>query len=91
MRDLSFEVQNGNYVCKLAADENKGIVHVDLGQTAQAVAVSANLAGMPPSTVKVFQNPYEGSVVFEVDFPLGVEVTISTLKAPVKAVWKESE
>lgn len=88
MEELQFNQSDSGYSCNLLPAQNKGIIQVKIdGQ----VSVSANLTGMNPSVVSVFDNPYGDSVIFAVDFPEGVDVELRTSKEPVKALWKQSE
>ncbi len=91
MTDLTFTPNMGGYFCKLADNQLTGVIQIVLGAPSAIVAVAANLPGMPPSTVGTFSNPYGESVIFAVDFPQGMEVTLTTSNEPERAAWKESE
>lgn len=88
MDELQFSQEGNRYSCGLSSSQNKGIIQIE---TNGSVSVSANLTGMDPSVVGIFDNPYGNSVIFAVDFPDGVEVKLSTTNQPTKALWKESE
>lgn len=89
MEELQFnQLGGGGYSCELLPTQNKGIIQIKIDGS---VSVSANLTGMNPSVVSVFDNPYGDSVIFAVDFPESVEVELRTSKEPLKALWKKSE
>lgn len=43
-----------------------------------AVSVSGNLPGMTPCVVGVYQNVHNNGILFGIDLPIGVEVTVKT-------------
>lgn len=49
------------------------------------VAITANLEGMAEVPVTNFQNPYGKNVIFEVDVPEGVEITVKSESEVTKA------
>lgn len=85
---LEFTELNGTYVCRLdnSTPNSGGVIQV-VQKTRGIVSVSANIPGMPPSVVAVYDNPYGNSVIFQLDLPSGVEVTIKSGTEVERAVW----
>lgn len=85
--ELTFVKKGSLYVCKLTDYSQGNIVQVELEGTAM---VSANVSiggGMAPACVGIFENPYGHSVVFSLDIPEGLEVTLTTSSQVKKAAW----
>lgn len=47
----------------------------------------AGVSGMPPMVVRTLQTPYGRGLVFELDIPEGIDVTLRTSKPVTEAVW----
>lgn len=47
----------------------------------------AGVSGMPPMVIRTLQTPYGKGLVFELDLPEGLSVTIRTSKPVTAAVW----
>lgn len=62
-----------------ATFESEGACVIELERDKPSpVAVMANLEGMTPVPVATFQNPYTANVIFNINLPEGVEVTIKS-------------
>lgn len=86
--ELIFERVENTSVCKIPNYKSGGVVQVELDGGA-TVSASANIPGMPPSVVGIFENPYGRSVIFSLEIPDGLEVTLKTSARVVKAVWMQ--
>jgi len=65
---------NGGYTARFVSD---GPVILQLERTEQGiVSVKANLPGLPPVPVQTLRTIYGANMVFAVDLPAGVEVTV---------------
>lgn len=86
--ELTFERINNTSVCKIPDYKSGGVIQVQLAKQAN-VSASANIPGMPPSVVGIFENPYGDSVIFSLDVPDGLEVTLKSSSPVIKAVWMQ--
>ena len=86
--ELIFERVENTSVCKIPDYKSGGVIQVELDGGAP-VSASANIPGMPPSVVGIFENPYGRSVIFSLEIPDGLEVTLKTSARVVKAVWMQ--
>lgn len=86
---ISFTQSGGDYVCALADYGSKmsGVVHLALSEPNQVVSVEAGASGMPPMVVETLSTPYGLGLVFEIDFPDGVGVTLRTSKPVTEGAW----
>lgn len=74
-KNLTFTKQNGEWVAKTS--DGPGIVQ--LARTEQGiVSVSANISGMEAVPIAAFNNPYKADVIFYLDVPAGIDVTIKS-------------
>lgn len=83
---LTFEKIGMQNICTISDYTSGGVIQVQLKGKA-IVSASANIPGMPPAVVGVFENPYGSSVIFSLDIPDGLEVTLKTQSEVVNAVW----
>lgn len=90
-KNLSFAKSEDriDYICKIDSTTNDGLSGViQIEQSEQGiVSVLANLPSMPPAFVRTFENPYGKSVIFELELPDGVEVTIKSSTEVINALW----
>lgn len=86
--ELTFEKTGTQYICKIPDYTSGGVIQVQLDGSAR-VSASANIPGMPPSVVGIFENPYGNSVIFSLDISDGLEVTLKTSSNVIKALWME--
>lgn len=85
---LTFTQSNGEYVCTLPTTAAvSGVAHLALSEPNQNVTVWAGAPDMPPMVADVLNTPYSLGLVFELDFPQGVNVTLRTGKPVTSAVW----
>ena len=63
------------------------MISLSLSEPNQIVSVLAYTPGMPPMVVQTLQTPYGIGLVFEIDFPEGVGVTLKSAKPVNEAVW----
>lgn len=84
MEQLTFTKQGSAYVCQLPA--TNAVVEIEQASRG-IVSVSANLPGLPPSVIAVYDNPYGNSVIFQVEVPEGVIVTVKSATEVIKAAW----
>lgn len=87
-QELIFEKEGTSYVCKLNEGVTTGIIQVEF-EGRGILSVSANIPGMTPSVVNVYENPYGNSVIVELDLPAGIEVTLRTSTKVNKALWMQ--
>lgn len=81
-KNLTFTNQNGEWVAKTS--DGPGIVQ--LARTEQGtVSVSANISGMEAVPIAAFNNPYVSDVIFKLEVPAGIEVTIKSSTEVVEA------
>lgn len=87
MEQLTFSKQGSAYVCELPA--TKGVVQIE--QVSRGiVSVTGNLPDMPPVVIAVYDNPFGGNtVIFEVDVPEGVTITVKSATEVTKGVWAQ--
>lgn len=57
-----------------------------LRKSVRSIAVMGNLPGMDPVTVSVHDNRYEHGIIFGIDLPVGVNVTLKTGGEIIKAM-----
>lgn len=90
MEELTFTKRGSGWICQLTEEQQfrGGVIQI-LQKERGIVSVRANLPGMPPSVVAVYQNPYDRSVIFEIDIPDGLETTIKSGTEVEMAVWKK--
>lgn len=86
--ELTFVKTDTQYVCKIPDYTSGGVIQVQLEGPAR-VSASANIPGMPPSFVSLFENRYGNSVIFSLDLSDGLEVTLKTSSNVIKAVWMQ--
>lgn len=84
--ELTFEKIGTQQVCKINDYTLGGVIQVQLDGNA-IVSASANIPGMPPSVVGIFENPYGNSVIFSLDIPDGLEVILKTSSTVIAAKW----
>lgn len=85
---LEFTQDNGEYVCALpTATAISGVVHLALSEPNQNVTVWVGAPDMPPMVVDVISTPFGLGLVFELDFPEGINATLRTGKPVTSAVW----
>lgn len=84
---IEFTKADGDYVCALSG--TKGIVHLALSEPNQIVSVQVGVTGMPPMVVSTLSTPYGLGLVFEIDFPESVGVTLRTSKPVTNGIWIE--
>lgn len=82
---IEFTKTGGDYVCALTG--TKGVVHLALSEPNQIVSVEGGVSGLPPMVMGLVSTPYGNGVVFELDFPEGIEVTLRTSKPVTNGVW----
>ena len=83
---LTFEKIGTQNVCKIHDYTSGDVIQVQLEGSAR-VSASANIPGMPPAVISVFENPYGDSVIFSLELPEGLEVTLKTSSNVINAVW----
>lgn len=64
-----------------------GVIHLALSEPNQAVSNSAAVSDLPPMCVQTLQTPYGLGLVFELEFPEGVSVTLSSSKPVTEGAW----
>lgn len=86
---IEFTKAGDGYICQLSDYQAKmgGVIHLALSEPNQIVSVWAGASGMPPMVVGTFQTPYGLGIVFGLDFPDGVVVTLRSSKPVTEAVW----
>lgn len=87
---IEFTKDGGDYVCYLTDYQSfmgGGVIHLSLSEPDQTVAVEAGAAGLPAMVVQTLQTPYGKGLVFELDFPTGIGVTLRTAKPVTEGVW----
>lgn len=82
---IEFTKVDGDYVCALAG--TKGVVHLALSEPNQIVSVEGGVSGLPSMVMGLVSTPYGNGVVFEIDFPEGIEVLLRTSKPVTNGVW----
>lgn len=87
--ELTFEKDGLQNVCKIDSYNKGDIIQVWLDGSAARVSVSANIPDMPPAFIGLFENPYGDSVIFTLDIPDGLEVTLKTTAEVKKALWMQ--
>lgn len=87
--NIEFKLVGGDYVCQLTDYQSKmgGVISLALSEPNQIVSVSASVGEMPPMVAGTLQTPYGTGLVFEIDFPDGVDVTLRTSKPVTEGVW----
>ena len=74
--NLTFTKVNNEWVSTFTS---QGACVIELERDVQSpVSVSANIDGMRPIPVASFSNPYMEDVIFSVDVPNGIEITIKS-------------
>ncbi len=74
--NLTFTKQENVWVTSFVS-KGSGIVQIE--RTSQgSVSVSANIVGMRSVPIASFNNPYTASVIFNLDLPVDIEVTIKS-------------
>ena len=73
--DLTFLRQADGSCTASFVSEGKAVVQM-MRKGLGMVSVLANIPGMEPCVVDTFHNPYNLGIVFGVDLPVGIEVTI---------------
>lgn len=87
MANLTFTPNaHGEYVAKYTS-EGDAVVQIQLAEQG-TITVQGNLTDMKPTTVGVFANHYDTSLLFGIDLPSGVEVTITSTAKVEKAVME---
>lgn len=86
IEELKFEQHGMHYVCKLPEGISSGVAQVEFA-SGGILSVNANIPGMNPTVVKTCENPYGDSVIIELDFPTGIEVTLRTSTEVARALW----
>ena len=81
-KDLTFTNQNGEWVAKTS--DGHGIVQIARAEQG-IVSVSANIPGMEAVPIAAFNNPYKADVIFQLEVPAGIEVTIKSATEVVEA------
>lgn len=74
--NLTFTKQGDEWATTLTATSG-GIVEIER-TTSGIVSVNGNIEGMESVPIASFQNPYTASVLFSLDVPDGIEVTIKS-------------
>lgn len=74
-KNLTFTKQNGEWVAKTS--DGPGIVQLARAEQG-TVSVSANISGMDAVPIASFNNPYKADVIFYLDVPAGIEVTVKS-------------
>lgn len=74
-KNLTFTNQNGEWVAKTS--DGPGIVQLARNEQG-SVSVSTNIPGMDAVPIAAFKNPYKADVIFKLDVPAGIEVTIKS-------------
>lgn len=89
-KEINFtESEGGSFV---ASWTSTGAVTVQVERTKmRPVVVLANIPGMKPTVVARYENPYGNSVIFGVDLPVGVEVSIEVGCEVVQAMAMDKE
>lgn len=74
--NLTFNKVGDKYQTSFTS-EGESIVQIE--RKAQGLcSVRANIEGMAPVPITSFQNAYENNVIFNLDIPAGIEVTIES-------------
>lgn len=86
---IEFTKTGSDYVCQLTDYQTNmsGVIHLALSEPNQIVAVEVGAAGLPPMVMQTLQTPYGLGVVFGLDIPDGIGVTLRTSKPVTEAVW----
>lgn len=81
-KNLTFTKQDGEWVAKTS--DGPGIVQLARAEQG-TVSVSANISGMGAVPIASFKNPYMSDVIFKLEVPSGIEVTIKSATEVVEA------
>lgn len=87
--EIEFKKEGSGWICQLADYQAKmgGVISLALSGANQIVTVEATVEGMPPMVAQNLSTPYGSGLIFEIDFPAGVSVTLRTAKEVTKATW----
>lgn len=87
--EIEFTKVGNDFICQLTEYQTNmgGVIHLALSEPNQIVSVVAGVSGLPPMVVQTLQTPYGLGLVFELDFPNGIGVTLRTSKPVTEAVW----
>lgn len=72
--DLTFTKQGNDWVAKTSIG---GIVQIDREEQGY-VSVCANISGLSEVPIAAFKNPYARGVIFKLEVPDGIDVTIKS-------------
>lgn len=86
---IEFTKVGSGYICQLSDYQANmgGVIHLALSEPNQIVSVEAGASGLPPMVVQTLQTPYGRGLVFELDFPAGIGVTLRTSKPVTEGAW----
>lgn len=88
--EIKFKKVGNDYVCKLNeySEKTTGTVHLHMTEPNQKLIVGVGAPDMPVMTVKILQAPPDGyGLVFEIDFPEGLNVRLCSTKPVTKGIW----
>lgn len=89
MTNLVFMAVDGQYVCSLPAEgEKTGVVQITQTERGM-VSVFANVEGMEKCYLGTYANNLGNSLIFALDLPDGLEVTIESATEVTNAVWMQ--
>lgn len=82
---LNFQTQNNIYTCQLTGYSKGDVVQVETAEDS-IVSVLVNAEGMDPVVVGAFECIHGRNIIFTLDIPEGLEVTLATATEVIKAV-----
>lgn len=84
-KEIQFEKNtNGDYEASFVSTGR--VTFQALRKTVSSITVLGNVTGMRPSVVSVHQNIHDDSIIFGIDLPVGVNVTIRSHGEIIKAM-----
>lgn len=85
---LTFTQDDGDYVYTFPTSAAvSGVAHLALSNPNQNVVVWAGAPDMPPMVADVLSTSFGLGLVFELNFPEGIVVTLRTTEPVTSAVW----
>ena len=75
---LNFQKNGQTYQTRFTSSGGGCIVQLERDENSQVV-VYANLPGMEPTLISIVKNQYDTGIMFRLDVPSGIEVTIESV------------
>lgn len=83
MASLNFNKEGDVYVARFQSEGNTAI-HMEREEWG-VVSVLASIGGLSPVPIAEFKNGYTPNVIFEVNVPSGIEITIKSQTEVIEA------